>query len=469
MALRACSNNPLGGFASTPSSSLPQTIKELVENSIDASSSSIAVVISRASATTSTLTVLDSGCGIDDLPRLLQAFSSSKASDLSSTTSGRFGIGLTLSILHAFLATGTPATIVTRTLLSPTPRCYTITPRPDDDTVDCVLAASPARPSPVGNPAGTLVTLTLPTPTPLALASALEYTSRFHLITSASTFTLSLCASPSVVLHIAPPSTLPLGMNLYLGKPIPTTHIACTLAAAAPLDRHSLHRNTRTRAPLSTHVPLDRPFSVPQTATLKSGLQTSADQAVTVEVCVAVDNGGDEEEGDSASDSASDGDSDGDSDGKSVKSSATSASSSSSSSSTASNATARLHLVRIVNNAPMLDSPETPACALVTLLPTLPCWRHFGLSLAAAPAIANLPPHMPAFTIRDALPVAAHGTHQPGRTATSSYLPVGVRLRNVFVVIRVRAAAGAFPLPTLSKSRLPEGDWRIEEAVEEAM
>jgi hypothetical protein len=118
MSLRAFATNPLGGFTPASSStspqsrtssqspapsSLPQALKELLENAIDTKSGEVGVRISSPSpgAPAVQLEVLDLGGGMD-VERSVQAFSSTKAAQGDGTTAGRFGIGLTLAILHAY-------------------------------------------------------------------------------------------------------------------------------------------------------------------------------------------------------------------------------------------------------------------------------------------------------------------------------------------------------------------------------
>lgn len=134
MALRTFRSNPsLGGFGSKGSDgdAFCQIIKELVDNAVDACSPSandaktgdskktcflqkrVRVVIEdfvdqKAAKEDNLLrvTVSDNGLGMNDIQACVDPFSTSKAhqsesSSIERATSGRYGIGLTLCLLHA--------------------------------------------------------------------------------------------------------------------------------------------------------------------------------------------------------------------------------------------------------------------------------------------------------------------------------------------------------------------------------
>jgi len=403
------------------------------------------------------------------------------------------------SILHAHLATGSPATLATKLCGSWCAREYSIAPVTAEDRMECEEQAgetSDAMPKLLGflgpdnlRRSGTLVRLRLPAPSRAELQSSREFTSRFHLLPAAAA-TITVVEPNKPALRVAgsgregnatqQPLHLSSGVAAYLGKEIPAARVAC--AEAVREGRRSPRLDSQ-----------DKPVPV------------------AIEVCVVVDSGeeedddeedeGEEEHGEGEDEYESDGN---ESDGKrsststSTFSSASSSSSSSSSSSDASttNSLACIHLVRLVNNAPMLDGPETAACALTKLLPNLKCWKKYGLRVEGAGDAgedSGLPPYLPVFGVADAWDVGgangANGTstHRAleggaadrgqeeeeeerergeegeGRWKETKILPVGVRLRNVFVFVHVKASSEAFPLPTLSKSRLPEGDQRLEE------
>ena len=149
MALRAFHANPfIGGFGSESSSSrrnavasssssstvvedgdaVCQIIKELVDNAVDACQSMpqnyhlktpLRVKVELQPMTTKNnwkdndddnsilkVTVCDNGCGMSDISKCVDAFQSTKNASNSTNTNqnhaaGRYGIGLTLSLLHA--------------------------------------------------------------------------------------------------------------------------------------------------------------------------------------------------------------------------------------------------------------------------------------------------------------------------------------------------------------------------------
>ncbi|GMI17649.1 hypothetical protein TrLO_g13872 [Triparma laevis f. longispina] len=109
MALNAFLTNPhLSGL--TPELTLQTYLKELLDNSVDSASDhkalrrGLRVSVSLSPATHDTaasLTFSDTGFGILDIPDSLGLFTSSKSGSASLAT-GRFGIGLTVIMLHAW-------------------------------------------------------------------------------------------------------------------------------------------------------------------------------------------------------------------------------------------------------------------------------------------------------------------------------------------------------------------------------
>ena len=91
---------------------LCQIIKELVDNAVDACETArkvhdkvsyrVRVEISpyNGSADILQVTVSDNGCGMEDIQRCVEAFQSSKDSG-DEKTAGRYGLGLTLSMVHS--------------------------------------------------------------------------------------------------------------------------------------------------------------------------------------------------------------------------------------------------------------------------------------------------------------------------------------------------------------------------------
>lgn len=116
MALRAFHSNPcLGGFGGESSGSFvqekdqsdafAQIIKELVDNAVDACSGAkddaaktrVRISLEDQPESMLRITVSDNGCGMPDIQECVSAFSSTKTHQ----TAGRYGIGLTLCLLHA--------------------------------------------------------------------------------------------------------------------------------------------------------------------------------------------------------------------------------------------------------------------------------------------------------------------------------------------------------------------------------
>lgn len=105
---------------------LLQSIKELLENSIDACkaahsvtnprSLSANVIISASNNSNAVVVdVSDEGCGIEDPTSVLRCFQSSK--DTTSTTTfntGRFGVGLSTCLVYSLIKLGTPMRLITK-------------------------------------------------------------------------------------------------------------------------------------------------------------------------------------------------------------------------------------------------------------------------------------------------------------------------------------------------------------------
>ena len=66
--------------------SFPQCLSELVDNSLDAGGSEISIRYDKEN-----LRIVDNGCGCDDIERMLRM---GEHSSHSTTTSGRYGVGL---------------------------------------------------------------------------------------------------------------------------------------------------------------------------------------------------------------------------------------------------------------------------------------------------------------------------------------------------------------------------------------
>jgi DNA topoisomerase VI subunit B len=117
--LQAFQLNPsLGGFGNETGLSIQegdcdafaQIVKELVDNAVDACRQDsenrihrVRVEFHQISANILRVTVTDNGCGMACIQDCVEAFRSSKQPNNSSNekTAGRYGIGLTLCLLHA--------------------------------------------------------------------------------------------------------------------------------------------------------------------------------------------------------------------------------------------------------------------------------------------------------------------------------------------------------------------------------
>ena len=124
-------NFSLFGFGNEENAIL-QSVKELVENGIDACKAAhsytdptpmrVAITISAPEANESyiTLEVTDTGCGISDPGTVLKCFSTSKDSDSASSllgtyaTTGRFGVGLSTCLVYSLWNTDTPMRLITK-------------------------------------------------------------------------------------------------------------------------------------------------------------------------------------------------------------------------------------------------------------------------------------------------------------------------------------------------------------------
>lgn len=107
---------------------LLQSIKELLENSIDSCkaaqsvtnpvkrSTNITISASNNCNSTIEMDVSDEGCGIEDPTTVLRCFQSSKDPNLQSTTlsTGRFGVGLSTCLVYSLLKIGTPMRLITK-------------------------------------------------------------------------------------------------------------------------------------------------------------------------------------------------------------------------------------------------------------------------------------------------------------------------------------------------------------------
>ena len=167
--------------------------------------------------------------------------------------------------------------------------------------------------------------------------------------------------------------------------------------------------------------------------------------------------------------------------------------------------TAKLHIVRMVNGIPVLDSSEALACGVITKISSnQTIWNSFGLDIRQRDQQTA---GCPTFDISDSGQVAPFlrtSTHslynsqsQDDLFSTSDQdenddfdledmhssarrkrkneqqarciLPAAERLGDVMIVVQIRAKPSALPLPTLSKGRLPMNNKSIDNAVENAV
>ncbi|KAL7542024.1 hypothetical protein ACHAXR_011450 [Thalassiosira sp. AJA248-18] len=159
---------------------------------------------------------------------------------------------------------------------------------------------------------------------------------------------------------------------------------------------------------------------------------------------------------------------------------------------------ATLQVVRMVNGIPLLDSSEALACGVVQKMSNSAVWNSFGLNvLQNSENDLDLDPVPLSLEINDSAQVApflkstAHSMfhdQSQGNDQSSSdeddfdvenfrgkrkkerqvrcLLPAALRLGDVLVVVQIRAKPSALPLPTLSKGRLPLNDKGISDALE---
>ena len=120
---------------------------------------------------------------------------------------------------------------------------------------------------------------------------------------------------------------------------------------------------------------------------------------------------------------------------------------------------AKMQLIRLVNGVPLHDCADAKACALVLQLPFLKCWRTYGLNVTASPPTTNL---VPTFDVKDVVSLGLDAKSQ----SQLNTLPAGLRLKKIICVVNVRAKTDEVAFPTLSKSRLPQGDSRMDNALE---
>jgi anti-sigma regulatory factor (Ser/Thr protein kinase) len=137
-----------------------------------------------------------------------------------------------------------------------------------------------------------------------------------------------------------------------------------------------------------------------------------------------------------------------------------------------------LELVRMVNSVPLLDSVESIGCGLVRAMKSSVIWSSFGLTVLGGTE-SNEDTWINRFKVRDSDQVApffqqsnhklwdakgdavkqgsAGELQEKKRKRKSSklMLPAKVRLGKILVIVNIQAAPNVIPMPTLTKGRLP--------------
>lgn len=194
MALRTFHANPsLGGFGNESSNLLlsknqttneqpvdgdafAQIIKELVDNAVDACTARstteeeenntpkrVRVDIKEEDEIMLRVTVTDNGCGMNDIQACVDPFRTSKGQQDATTennTAGRYGIGLTLCLLHAQrLVPGSCAVIRSATAQQNEWTTFQCVVDADQDKIQCTTRISGHQPKDFATQSGTCVSL----------------------------------------------------------------------------------------------------------------------------------------------------------------------------------------------------------------------------------------------------------------------------------------------------------------------
>lgn len=143
---------------------------------------------------------------------------------------------------------------------------------------------------------------------------------------------------------------------------------------------------------------------------------------------------------------------------------------------------ARLQLIRIVNDVPIIENAEAHSCGLVHGIADTKLWGSFGLDIERSVTTSqSTKASTPSFRLRDSNLVAPfinkNANHRllgesnddedldqrsneknrkrrrRGVHASNELCPANVRIGVILVVVHVRANPSALPLPTLSKVR----------------
>mmetsp|Transcript_13634 Transcript_13634/g.21081 ORF Transcript_13634/g.21081 Transcript_13634/m.21081 type:complete len:775 (-) Transcript_13634:393-2717(-) len=482
-----------------------QIVKELVDNAVDACRSSLSIKRVRVdfvnvSENILRVTVTDNGCGMACVQNCVEAFRSNKR-ELSNSeafdkkTAGRYGIGLTLCLLHAQrLVPNSTASITSATAESPFFQRADYVVNTVDDCVKCIHEEKIPKNEP--SESGTSVSVLVPGG-PLshrAWPRLAEYFARFQL-------SLGLPCSLEVMAPKLSKIPLfvrsPLENTCYLEtksstktsenvneeeasdwesgsdndsdfQPIESSG-ACTKERITDENIREDYRKAVSNF-LKRNIDLKNVAHSTQPIGEKSKKRTKNSPTLEVGLIVYGKLNEDNEDDEITNH------------GNEMPS-------------------APLTLIRMVNRIPLLDGAEASSCGLVRGLASKQrMWTSFGLSInhETQSSVENLHPFVPTYKVKDADSVASFFQRSPHQLFEEGFdeenqdvsestksdddsdgnghtvekprkclaLPAHLRLGNILVIIQINATPSSLPLPTLSKSRLPMNDLAIDRAME---
>ena len=229
----------------SPPDALLTSVKELLDNALDASSGRggtvvggegeaiINISITAPSSPTSsfyTLTVTDKGCGISSIPKSLVLFSSSTKSTPESKATGRFGLGLTSTLLRAWGETEAPCRVSSKGA------CYNVEFDLDEDKI----LLSPAYSVTVTEPSLTVVSLPVsPSFYSAGVSSTLQYLSLLCHVPSSLASAVSF-SSPSASILV--PTGRPEANFLSWGHKLTSSSSTTRHTASVTLYTHVVPR-----------------------------------------------------------------------------------------------------------------------------------------------------------------------------------------------------------------------------------
>jgi len=131
---------------------------------------------------------------------------------------------------------------------------------------------------------------------------------------------------------------------------------------------------------------------------------------------------------------------------------------------------AKLILIRMVNRIPLLDSAEAHACGIVRGLTSMDnIWNSFGLDISVKTTtttgsstksthhkddnLAMQQLHIPTYDLKDSFQVSTNDKEYYLDEKKNRFLPAGLRIGNMLLIVQIHAQPCALPLPTLSKVR----------------